>query len=336
MLVIDEVHNVAPSGRGRYATDSQRTKTVLELAPHFEHHLYLSATPHNGYREAWTALLAMLDPQRFARGITPSEVSLRRAMVRRLKSELRADPALANPDGTPRFAVREILDLEVTYPDHERGVHRLLSKYTELRRASTSRERTGGQAADFVTLVLKKRLFSSPAAFAETLAVHLGTLASRSEGDGRLLDSAVARLEDDWADDDYYADAVEEALAAAAAAGGNIDPDQRRLLEEMVAWAEEWRNKPDAKAATAARVLRPDLSPARAPGAPPPGTTSGSSSLPSTATPSSTSTNCWPTACPTARSTKRWRSCTAVWPKTTANASRKSSRPTPPAGTCAS
>jgi len=249
MLVIDEVHNVAPSGRGRYATDSQRTKTVVELAPHFEHHLYLSATPHNGYREAWTALLAMLDPQRFARGITPSEVSLRRAMVRRLKSELRSDPALANPDGTPRFAFREIIDLEVTYPDHERRVHRLLSDYTKRRLAVTSREPKVGQAADFVTLILKKRLFSSPAAFAQTLTVHLGTLASRSEGDGRLLDSAVARLEEDWGDDDEYADAVEEALAAAAAAGGDIDTQQRRLLEEMAAWAEEWRYKPDAKAA---------------------------------------------------------------------------------------
>ncbi|MDA8063854.1 MAG: SNF2-related protein, partial [Actinomycetota bacterium] len=80
LLVIDEVHNVAPSGRGKYATDSQRTKAVRELAPNFEHHLYLSGTPHNGYRESWTALLELLDPQRFARGVTPNEVSLRRAM----------------------------------------------------------------------------------------------------------------------------------------------------------------------------------------------------------------------------------------------------------------
>ena len=43
--------------RGRYATDSLRTAAVRTLAPHFEHKLFLSATPHNGYRESFTALL---------------------------------------------------------------------------------------------------------------------------------------------------------------------------------------------------------------------------------------------------------------------------------------
>ena len=48
MLVVDEAHNVAPSGTGRYATDSQRTAAIRAIAPHFEHKLFLSATPHNG------------------------------------------------------------------------------------------------------------------------------------------------------------------------------------------------------------------------------------------------------------------------------------------------
>ena len=87
LLIVDEVHNVAPSGRGRYATDSQRTRAVRRVAPHFEHRLFLSATPHNGYRESWTALLELLDAQRFARGVTRSR-PLQRIMVRRLKSEL--------------------------------------------------------------------------------------------------------------------------------------------------------------------------------------------------------------------------------------------------------
>lgn len=45
ILVIDEAHNVSPAGRGRYATDSLRTAAVRTLAPHFEHKLFLSATP---------------------------------------------------------------------------------------------------------------------------------------------------------------------------------------------------------------------------------------------------------------------------------------------------
>ena len=92
LLIVDEVHNVAPAGRGKYATDSQRTRAIRDLPPHFEHRLFLSATPHNGYTESFTALLELLDPQRFARGVKPPDQALWEAMVRRLKSELPTRP----------------------------------------------------------------------------------------------------------------------------------------------------------------------------------------------------------------------------------------------------
>ncbi|NLE58096.1 MAG: DEAD/DEAH box helicase, partial [Planctomycetes bacterium] len=41
LLIVDEAHNCAPSGRGKYATDSLRTQALRELAPHFEHKLFL-------------------------------------------------------------------------------------------------------------------------------------------------------------------------------------------------------------------------------------------------------------------------------------------------------
>ena len=72
LLILDEAHHVAPAGRQQvYAVDSQRTKLIRRLAPHFEHQLFLSATPHNGYQESFTALLELLDDQRFARGVDP-------------------------------------------------------------------------------------------------------------------------------------------------------------------------------------------------------------------------------------------------------------------------
>ena len=61
VLIVDEAHNCAPSGRGKYATDSLRTGAIRLLAPHFEHKLFLTATPHNGYSESFTALLELLD-----------------------------------------------------------------------------------------------------------------------------------------------------------------------------------------------------------------------------------------------------------------------------------
>jgi hypothetical protein len=41
---------------------------MRELTPLLEHRLFLSATPHNGHSNGFSALLAMLDPQRFIRG----------------------------------------------------------------------------------------------------------------------------------------------------------------------------------------------------------------------------------------------------------------------------
>ena len=87
ILVVDEAHNVAPAAGGRFAIDSQRTQTIRTIAPHFEHKLFLTATPHNGYLESFTALLELLDNQRFARSVHPDSRQLETVMVRRLKSE---------------------------------------------------------------------------------------------------------------------------------------------------------------------------------------------------------------------------------------------------------
>jgi SNF2 family DNA or RNA helicase len=104
MMIVDKAHNCAPSGRGRYATDSMRTQALRLLVPHFEHKLFLTATPHNGYPESFSALLELLDNQRFARSTTPDRKQLNAVMVRRMKSEL--PPKW---DGSPRFPKR-VLD----------------------------------------------------------------------------------------------------------------------------------------------------------------------------------------------------------------------------------
>ncbi len=54
-----------------------------------EHKLFLTATPHNGYPESFTALLELLDNQRLARGVRPDRAQLGAIMVRRLKSDFK-------------------------------------------------------------------------------------------------------------------------------------------------------------------------------------------------------------------------------------------------------
>jgi superfamily II DNA or RNA helicase len=251
LLIVDEVHAAAPSGRGRYAVDSLRTKAIRRLAPHCEHRLFLSATPHNGYQESFTALLELLDPQRFARGMEPKPDQLARVLVRRLKRELR-DELPPRPDGSPRFAERRVEPIEASYPEGERRAHALLERYSTLRRDRTQKpaQRT---AAEFVTLLLKKRLLSSPAAFANTLVEHRRSL-DKAADDSSVraateiqMRAAWDRAEDESGDDDTE-DPTAEALATAARGQAPLTDDERAVLDELAGWAEQQRHRPDARA----------------------------------------------------------------------------------------
>jgi hypothetical protein len=89
LFILDEAHHAAPSAGTRYAISSQLTKAVRELAELFEHRLFLTATPHDGHSNSFSALLEMLDPQRFTRGVEIRPRDLEPVMVRRLKADLR-------------------------------------------------------------------------------------------------------------------------------------------------------------------------------------------------------------------------------------------------------
>ena len=89
MLIVDEAHNFAPSGKKHYIKDSDRTKLLKHISPHFEHKLFLTATPHNGYTYSFTALLELLDPLRFTRASYVNQKELKQVMIRRLKEDIK-------------------------------------------------------------------------------------------------------------------------------------------------------------------------------------------------------------------------------------------------------
>lgn len=247
ILVIDEAHNVAPSAASRYALPSQRTRLVRTIAPHFEHRLFLSATPHNGYTESFTSLLELLDDQRFARGVMPDEKALQRVMVRRLKDDL------VDEHGQRIYAKRELMPLPVDYTSEERVIHELLKAYTE----SRSQAGAGTKAeygTDFIHKLLKKRLFSSPMAFATTLAKHRQSLANRVEHreptgmKERILHKAILRSEEEYADDEQIEEAQDEAVEAATELATPLTDEQRQMLDKMAAWADRAKNRSDSKA----------------------------------------------------------------------------------------
>ncbi|MER6602639.1 DISARM system SNF2-like helicase DrmD [Streptomyces parvus] len=265
LLVLDEAHHVAPAAPKQvYAVDSQQTKLIRRLVPHFEHRLFLSATPHNGYPESYTALLELIDDQRFARGVDPDKEALKDTVVRRLKS------TIMERDGvTRRFRNRRMHDLSVDYTSQEREIHRLLGSFAELRRKKlTPAVRGGRRAADLVTLLLKKRLFSSPAAFLHTVQVYLSHLEDTGPARHRTAAAEVPEWLEEFADlvadldDAGLVDAEDDALTRSTSLTPAEDGRELDLLQEMERWALTHEAAPDSKAealiAELKAVCRPD------------------------------------------------------------------------------
>jgi len=247
ILVVDEAHNIAPTTAALYALESQRTRLIRTLSPHFNHRLFLTATPHNGYQESFTSLLELLDNQRFARTVMPDEKQKQRVMIRRLKSDI------VDAEGKPVFPKRKIMALEVDYSAEEREIHSLLQKYT-LSRSASVRGTRYSYCSDFVHTLLKKRLFSSPLAFATTLRKHresLGTKriqAKKRTIDVRVLWKAILRAEEDYSNDASAEEAQHEAVEIAGDFSIAIEQDQLQMLNELTDWAEKSKNKVDSKA----------------------------------------------------------------------------------------
>jgi superfamily II DNA or RNA helicase len=247
ILVVDEAHNVAPAMATRYALESQRTSLIRRIAPHFEHRIFLSATPHNGYQESFTALLELLDDQRFARNVMPDEKQRQRVMVRRLKTDL------VDAEGKPIYPKREIKALEVAYTPEEREAHRLLRQYADSLTKSVSGTKFEF-GSHFVLNLLKKRLFSSPRAFAITLGKHRESLAGRGRKkdvtslDDRILRKAIGKLEEEYASDEGLEQAIGEAVEEASTAPTELSSDQKDMLRRLATWAEAAKGRPDSKA----------------------------------------------------------------------------------------
>jgi len=262
LLVLDEAHNCAPAGRGKYATDSLRTQALRALAPHFEHRLFLTATPHNGYVESFSALLELLDNQRFARGALPDHRQLGAVMVRRLKSELKR-----RFDGSPRFAERKLHAIEVPYTDEEREIHAALREYTKLRQKGAV-DRTERIASEFVLTTLKKRLFSCPAAFRATLEQHEASLRTATRGrtarrpSEHLLQREINKAEEEYGDDALYEEATTDAVDAATRLFSALSDDERRLLGQMKSWAAKAEARKDSKVRQLIAWLEENVRPA--------------------------------------------------------------------------
>ena len=242
LLVVDEAHHVAPAspsaatGFRGYAVDSNRTRATRALAEKCEHRLFLSATPHNGYSESFTALLEMIDGRRFQRGATLDENALRQIAVRRLKADLKDQKG---------FQPRELKSLPFTPDEGEVEKFALLDRILNASARANGRNQAGG----IVAMLLKKRFLSSPWSFAQTMQLYL-----ESDGTGQGLES------DD--EEQYYQEVLgsgqsdeEEGDAehpefTALRRSKHSDPlvaATGKEIADLIAWGRGYEHKPDAR-----------------------------------------------------------------------------------------
>lgn len=266
LLILDEAHVAAPAAASKYAVDSETTSTVRDLAPKFDNRLFLSATPHNGHSNSFSALLEILDPIRFTRGVPVSGVeALAPVMVRRLKRDLRR---LGVEQYPRRILARVVLDHDengwgatVERLDSETGqasaggvlATGLGGKDTELKLAAALADYTklcapASGRGRLVFINLQKRLLSSPAAFARTLDVHIQAV-KRAGGVKVKVDRQVELYDPETHGVDDDSAAAEEDAAVRASTEALPDPTARatELLGSLKRLADEARSRPDAK-----------------------------------------------------------------------------------------
>ncbi|MFO0614240.1 MAG: DISARM system SNF2-like helicase DrmD [Polyangiaceae bacterium] len=241
LLILDEAHVAAPAGASRYAVDSRITDVVRDIAPRFENRLFLSATPHNGHSNSFSALLELLDPQRFTRGVpVRGRRQLDTVMVRRLKEDLRRL-------GVEQFPKRTLVELavgDVTSP--ELGLASDLAKYTAL-------VKPGRKQGALVFINLQKRLLSSVEAFYRTLQAHERGVNDPARGGASAGASVAADDDDEYGDDDEALDVDAEVAARsesqfALPSDATTSAHAKDLLASMLRTAAQLRGAPDAKA----------------------------------------------------------------------------------------
>ncbi|MDB4724778.1 DISARM system SNF2-like helicase DrmD [Planctomycetota bacterium] len=273
LLILDEAHHAAPASGNRYGIETKFTRAIRDIAWRFEHRVFLSATPHNGHSSSFSTLLELLDPTRFTRGVKiRGKSDLEKVMVRRIKEDIRALGISAFPT---RKIVREVMD-QLPADTPELQLSTLLDEYRTLReKRHKSSTKKSQAAAGLLVVGLQQRLLSSIEAFARSLERHIQTVENqwKRAHDGTLPTMPAPSAEftattgpDDEERTEYEESPTQEALDAAenrneeqllqsldalsldeASRDEDIFNQERQILREMKAIADEARHAPDVK-----------------------------------------------------------------------------------------
>lgn len=214
LLILDECHNAAPSSGVKYANDTKITRAIRDLASGFEHRLFLSATPHNGHSNSYSALLELLDPQRFCRGtkVEHDSAAIKSIMVRRLKEDIRE----VTGGGFPKRETPAVVIDGLPKDSPELILPELLDEYRKVRQKRVDGLAKSKQSISAIVISgLQQRLLSSPKAFSRTLRKHKETMERLWAGEKIIPQNVSAEVE-----------------VLVSAGGADFDSERANLSEE--------------------------------------------------------------------------------------------------------
>lgn len=188
MIVVDEAHKVSAYEYGSKVDKRARYQAVEALAPHTDHLLFLTATPHRGRKDTFRRLLMLLDDDLFQKDdlvtqrIHEATVAYgeafedekkinnarNRFFLRRLKEEM------VDWDGRDLFKPRHTKTTGYELTPQELELYNAVTKYVRSRRKEAKAKRN--RNVELTLMVMQRRLTSSIYAITRTLANRLTAL----------------------------------------------------------------------------------------------------------------------------------------------------------------
>jgi ERCC4-related helicase len=264
LVIVDEAHNAAqpPEGTHRKA-DMERHEFVRELANRASKHLLLlTATPHNGYRESFASLLAMLSPGLVDR--RPQEIAIDRETAgNHVCQRSRKDvESWFRAEGREfPFAQRDAHEERVT---HSKEYYALLDELDRFAddMVKLARSRKSRHVTEWLMLHLQRRALSSPVALRVTLERRIQAIDRWRDAEADVEDreegeNVLASVADRGRTDALDEESIDESADTVALPLELVH--QRQGLQRIAALLKDITSAKDAKLRKLRDEVLPDV-----------------------------------------------------------------------------
>lgn len=207
VVVFDEAHKLSARRYENKVEPTQRYELAQCLAERTDSLLLLSATPHNGDRYAFHALLTLLDEYSFPDLESVTRGRVARVAIRRTKGEI------LDESGKPVFVKRRVQTLPVVFSPAEEELYRAVTAYVA--EGYNLAQAQKNKAAGFLMVLFQKRMVSSVEAIRKSLERRLQALVRLREEGGpspEISGEEARKLDEYLADPDSLSDAERERL----------------------------------------------------------------------------------------------------------------------------